>query len=117
MKFIRHGVRRWVYVLPLLHFCACLTSYVGLLIPSLQHWGILFTFILLFDLPISVVAYALGWKYPTIAVAWIFVVGTLWWYLLSLAGEFVFDRFIDRGPAAQPLIPKSDANVSTRRHG
>ena len=58
---------KWVYLLPTLHFCACLVSYIGLVIPSLQHFGIVFTFILLADLPISVPAYALGWKFGTLA--------------------------------------------------
>jgi hypothetical protein len=103
MKFVRQGVRRWVYILPTLHLCACLVSMIGYVIPSLQYWGIAFTFILLLDLPISVVAYALAWKYPAIEAIWIFVVGTLWWYALSRGVEFVF---IDRGPREQPLIPK-----------
>jgi hypothetical protein len=75
---------------------------IGHVIPSLQYWGMAFTLILLFDLPISAVTYALAWKYPAIATIWIFVVGTWWWYALSL----VFDKFIDRGPAEQLVIPK-----------
>jgi hypothetical protein len=102
MKFIPHAARRWVYILPALHLCACFASMIGHVIPSLQYWGMAFTLILLFDLPISAVTYALAWKYPAIATIWIFVVGTWWWYALSL----VFDKFIDRGPAEQPVIPK-----------
>src|SRR5882724_3227109 len=78
---------RWVYLLPCLHLCACLTSYVGLLVPSLQHLGILFTFVLVADLPISLPAYFLGWKYSTLAVIWIFVAGTLWWCLLGRGAQ------------------------------
>ncbi len=85
---------------------------IGYVIPSLQYWGIAFTFILLFDLPISVVAYALGWKHPAIAATWIFVVGTLWWYGLSRGVEFVF---IDRGPTEHLLIPKNKINASDWR--
>lgn len=84
----------WVYLLPIVHFCACLLSFIGLVFPRLQHVGILFTFILLADLPISVLAYALGWKYGSIAVIWIFVVGTLWWYLLSLAGQALLRKLL-----------------------
>jgi hypothetical protein len=36
-------------------------------------------YLLLFDLPLPGVAYALGWKFPALAVTWIFVTGTLWW--------------------------------------
>ena len=85
---------RWVYVLPSLHLCACLVSFIGLVIPSLHYMGILFTFILLADLPISIVAYALGWRYPAIANLWIFVAGTLWWYLLSLGAERLLKKFM-----------------------
>lgn len=81
---------------------------IGYVIPSLDCLGIAFRYILMFDLPISVVAYTLGWKYPAIATIWIFVVGTLWWYLLSRAIELVFDKFIDQGPPEQPLIPKDN---------
>ncbi len=87
---------RWVYLLPLLHLCACLTSYVGLLVPSLQHLGILFTFVQLADLPISLPAYFLGWKYSTLAVIWIFVAGTLWWYLLGRGVQALLVRFVRR---------------------
>jgi hypothetical protein len=69
---------RWRYVFPSLHLLACSISYVGLLIPSLQCLGIVFTFVLLANLPVSLLAYALGWKYSALAVTWIFVAGTLW---------------------------------------
>jgi hypothetical protein len=87
---------RWVYLLPSLHLSACLTSYLGLLLPSLQHLGILFTFVLLADLPISLPGYFLGWKYSALAVIWIYVAGTLWWYLLSRGAEALFVRFVPR---------------------
>ena len=53
---------RWVYFLPAVHLCACLVSYIGLIIPSLSYVGILFTFVLIADLPVSAVTYALAWK-------------------------------------------------------
>jgi hypothetical protein len=108
MKLIRQGRRRWVYILPVIHLCACLTSLIGYAVPSLQYWGIAFTFILLFDLPISGVAYALVWKFPTIAVMWIFVVGTLWWYFLSRGIEGLLDTIIERGHVQHRSAPKSD---------
>jgi hypothetical protein len=55
--------------------------------------GILFSFILLVDLPISIPAYALGWRYSAIAVVWVFVAGTLWWYLLGKGVEALFLKF------------------------
>ena len=53
---------RWAGLLPALHLCACLVSYVGLVIASLPYVGILFTFILPVYLPISVLSCALAWK-------------------------------------------------------
>jgi hypothetical protein len=89
------GVRkrsRWVYVLPLIHLSACLISYSGLVIRSLDHLLIIFTFILLIDLPVSLPAYALGWGYPAIAVVWVVITGTLYWYLLSRGIEMLVER-------------------------
>jgi hypothetical protein len=91
----------WAHFLPILHLCACLISFVGLVLPRLQHVGILFTFILLADLPISLPAYFLGWEYSTLAVVWVFVAGTLWWYVLGRTAEALFIRFVRRDePAA-----------------
>jgi hypothetical protein len=42
--------------------------------------GILFTFVQVADLPISLLSYLIGWKYSALAVIWIFVAGTYWWY-------------------------------------
>ena len=66
---------------------------LGHLIPSLQYLGIVWAGIMLVDLPISLVAFALAWKYSALATAWIFVVGTLWWYLLSRGAELVVRKF------------------------
>ena len=87
---------RWVYVLPSLHLCACLVSFIGLVIPSLHYMGILFTFIQVADLPISLLSYLIGWKYSALAVIWIFVAGTFWWYLLERGVRVVFLRFTRR---------------------
>lgn len=84
---------RWVYLVPLIHVCACLISMIGLIVPSLQYLGISWSFIMLADLPISLVAYGLGWKYSVLADLWIFVAGTLWWYSLSCAAELVVRKF------------------------
>jgi hypothetical protein len=85
----RSAHNRWIYVLPILHLCVCLISMVAYLVPSLQHLGIVWTGIMLVDLPISPVAFALAWKCSALATAWILVVGTLWWYLLSGGAELV----------------------------
>jgi hypothetical protein len=95
---------RWRYVLPSVHLLACSISYVGLLIPSLQVLGILFTFVLMADLPISLPAYFLAWKYPAFAATWVFVAGTLWWYLLGRAVHAVFLWFAHRNDTPAKLM-------------
>jgi len=72
-------------------------SYSGYVIPiaALQNLMSLFPFILLADLPFSAVAIGLGWKYPALALIWIFVGGTLWWYLVSRAAKFVINTLFN----------------------
>ena len=82
-----------VYFLPVLHFCACLMLPLSYLVPRLQYPGaIVWEFVMMADLPVSLVAYFLAWKYGLFAMIWIFVVGTLWWYYLSVA----FRKFRER---------------------
>ena len=57
--------------------------------PKLEFLGILATFIMVADFPVSLAVLALAWKHPEIAAAWILIVGTLWWFVLSRAIEFV----------------------------
>jgi len=95
---VRRVHLRWVHFLPILHLCACLTSLIGFVIPSLQYWGIAWTFILILDLPISLVFYGLAWQHGALAATWIFVVGTCWWYLLSRGAEFLIDSMGRRKP-------------------
>jgi hypothetical protein len=94
----------WRYVLPFIHLLACLVSYIGLVVPSLQFLGILFSLILLADLPISILAYALGWRYSALAVIWILVAGTLWWYLLGRGVQALFLGFTHRNDPPAKLM-------------
>ena len=82
-----------IYVLPLLHLIACLISFIGYVIPSLQFLGIVWVGLMLVDLPISAIGYALAWQHGTFTVIWVAVVGTLWWYLLSLGAERLINKF------------------------
>jgi hypothetical protein len=84
---------RLLFVLPALHFCIYAFSLVAQLFPSLQFLGIVGTFVMAADLPVSLVAYGLAWKFPILASAWILVAGTVWWYLLSRAIAFLVRRF------------------------
>ncbi|MGA7855560.1 MAG: hypothetical protein WCA15_19740 [Candidatus Acidiferrales bacterium] len=94
--------KRWVYLFPLAHLCLCLVSLPGYVIPGLQYWGILWTFIMTADLPISIVGYVLAFSgNSTLAVVWIFVAGTLWWYVLGCAFEFVIEKVKRNQPTTQ----------------
>lgn len=79
-------------------------SIPGYVIPGLQYWGVLWTFITNADLPISIVAAVLAFSgNPTLGVVWIFVAGTLWWYVLGCALEFVINKVKRHQPATQLL--------------
>jgi hypothetical protein len=104
---------RWVHFLPILHLCACVTSYVGLVIPSLQYWGTVWTYIMMFDLPISLVAYGLGWKRGALAMLWVMSAGTVWWYLLGRGIEVALGSFIRRPPAT--LFPRNSVTKISDR--
>jgi hypothetical protein len=81
---------RWVYFLPTVHLLVSSTRLLLARIPSLNFMAFAWMFVMLVDLPISLVSYFLGWKHPGVALVWVIVVGTLWWYLLSKIVEVLF---------------------------
>ncbi len=87
---------RWVYVLPILHLCVCSLALIGFVIPALQPWAIVFELLWIADFPFSIVGFILAWQHPALAMIWMVVVGTLWWYALSRAAEAMWKRFADR---------------------
>jgi hypothetical protein len=76
---------RGVYVAPIAHLALGLAAYSGYVIPRLQFLGILGSILTIVDLPLSIVALILSFKNDALAVTWILVAGTCWWYFLSLA--------------------------------
>jgi len=108
-------VRR-VYLLPIIHLLVSLMSMIGMIALKVSFLGVVWGFIMLADLPISLVAYLVAWKYSWLAALWIIVVGTLWWYLLSRGVEFIFDMFKDRGTVVRPLIPRGDVDGPDRQN-
>jgi hypothetical protein len=82
-----------LYWLPLIHFAVCIIAMLGYAVPQLQFLGILMGFVNVVDLPISLVAFALSFHHDPLAWIWIIVVGTLWWYLLGRAAQFLASRF------------------------
>ncbi len=69
---------------------------LGFVVPQLQFLAILMMFVNIADFPISLVGLALAFHYGALAWIWIVGVGTLWWYFLARAAEFVYNRFISR---------------------
>ncbi len=84
--------RRWIYLLPALHLCACLIGLVGYLLPNVQFLGMVFDFVFVADYPISFIAWLFAWNNPSFIVLQT-VLGTLWWYLLSRRVEALLVRF------------------------
>jgi len=78
-----------VYRLPLIHFAICIIAMSGLVVLQLQPLGILMMFVNIADFPISLVAFALSFHHDALAWIWMLVVGTLWWYLLGRAAQFL----------------------------
>ena len=90
---------KWVYVLPAIHVSVCLLTYISMLIEPLNRLGIIYAFMLMLDLPISIVVFLIGFTYPLLAHIWILVVGTAWWYLLSrLTVGWLSNKFAARQP-------------------
>ena len=88
----------WVYLLPSLHVCGCLMLPLGYLVhfvdPQMDYiFGATWGLVGLVDLPLSIVAYLLAWRYSLLAATWIFVAGTWWWYFLSCAIESAVRQF------------------------
>jgi riboflavin transporter FmnP len=96
---------RWVYFLPAVHVCALLLSMIGHVIPSLQYLGIIWLSIMLVDLPVSALAYALAWGHGAIAAVWVVLVGTFWWYLVSAAVATLVGKI--RGRPSVPTMQRS----------
>jgi hypothetical protein len=86
----------WVYILPLIHLVACVIILLGYVVPSWQYLLVGWKYIILLDFPASFVGAGLAWSHQVLALIWFVVVGTLWWYLLSLGLRFVISTFISR---------------------
>ena len=93
----RHS--RWVFVLPIVHVCVCSLALIGFVIPALQPLAIAFGFLWVADFPFSIAGFILVWRHPALAMIWMVVVGTLWWYALSRVAEALWKHLADRrGP-------------------
>jgi hypothetical protein len=87
----------WVYFLPALHLSAFALANIGYLVPTFQYLGIIDGYILVADLPVSLVTFALAWRYPGLAAVWIVVAGTLWWYLIARLLKFGVQKLLRKG--------------------
>lgn len=86
---------RWVHWLPIVHLALCLSYILGVA-TRLTPLVMVSQFLIIVDLPLSIVTVGLAFSHQVIAIVWLVVVGTLWWYLLAIGAEFVFNRFISR---------------------
>lgn len=93
---------RWTHAVPLVHLLVCLLAGSGYLLPPLSLLGILFSVLVVADLPISgVFVFLAAGTHGAFAFAYPLVVGTLWWYLLCRVGEKWFAALRRR---RQPII-------------
>jgi hypothetical protein len=74
-----------VYILPLLHLCACIMIRVADLESGLHY-------LILVDFPFSFVLVALGWPRDNFLV-WFSTLGTLWWYFWSHMTQQIFEVY------------------------
>jgi hypothetical protein len=72
---------RLIYLLPSLHLCACVAYAFSEALGHGLDWG----FLIIADFPLSIVGAGLLWRTSRLGVPFFFVVGTAWWYLISLA--------------------------------
>ena len=88
---MQHAKRlRWVYWPPLVHLAICLVALLGYVTPGLQFLGIFWGFLTLVDIPVSMVTIALAFsQHEVFAGIWATIAGTLWWYLVCRAAEFL----------------------------
>jgi len=67
----------YLYVLPLAHFCACLTVWLASLDSGVHY-------LIYADFPVSLAVVMLGWHNDSF-LFWFATLGTAWWYFLSRA--------------------------------
>jgi hypothetical protein len=81
---------RWIYWPPLIHLAICLIALLGYVAPGLQFLGIFWTLLTVVDMPVSMGTIALAFsQHGVLAGVWATVVGTLWWFLICWAAEFL----------------------------
>lgn len=76
-----------IYLLPLLHLCACITIVLANVDRGWEYLGLI-------DFPASVLALAIAFNFdhPLLLFG---VIGTLWWYFLSRAAEVMGTRLLN----------------------
>ena len=74
---------RWVYALSTLHVTVAVGLLAGMYAFEWSQAGMLWTLLTLVDLPASVQYYVLAWKHDSIAVLWVLIACTVWWYAIS----------------------------------
>ena len=80
--------RAWVYLLPLLHVLACVATAAFAAMYVNTEW----TYVVFADYPVSLVVVGLAWHYKWPLFPLFAIIGTLWWYLVSLVVAFCWTR-------------------------
>jgi hypothetical protein len=65
---------------------------LGEAVPSLSALALAWEFLMVADLPISLVTLFTVWKHETLTQLFILVGGTVWWYLIGVAIAGLFSR-------------------------
>jgi hypothetical protein len=92
---------RWILIAPTIHMVLCLAA-LGYMVPGFGSLGLIFSFLLIVDFPVSFVYGLLAWVNGAIAFMWLIVVGTLWWYLLCRTAEGWITSYAEHKPEPGP---------------
>lgn len=87
--FLKHYFR-WIYFLPLIHFCVCLAYIISEAVGRGLDWGPL----IMADLPFSIIGAGLLWRGSGLGALFFVIIGTVWWYVVSLIIALLFRRIM-----------------------
>jgi hypothetical protein len=75
----------WIHVLPFLHLCACVLTAIANPDSGWKYVG-------LADYPVSIMEVGLSMRYDVHPLLFFGIIGTAWWYLISLVVFLLFHR-------------------------
>ena len=91
---MRAPLRKWVYIVPGVHFCFVLATLMGLMVQDPPTWSSrAWDFLYFVDFPVSLGMMVLGWGPKFASPAWALIACTWWWYFLSASADRLIQRF------------------------